>query len=70
MDDIIMNSFFDEIEKIGAAVPMSPIKKTLGLMGTGAALGIGGVHFGGKALDRYRIGKAVQEQMQQRQQQG
>lgn len=58
MNDVAMSGFFDEMEKIGK---LGKLQKTLAIFGGGAAAGGVGLHSGGKALERYRIGKAMQE---------
>ena len=66
MRDIVMGGFFDEMEKIGK---LTALKKGLGLFGAGALAGGIGLHQGGKALERYQLGRAMQkhqEEMQRR----
>jgi hypothetical protein len=64
---VSMAAFTDELLKLAAVEQAAPLIKRLVKPAALLAAGGAAVHFGGKELDKYRLGRQVYEQMQARQ---
>lgn len=61
---VSMKAFTDELLKIATAEKAVPLIKRFGKPAALLATGGAAVHFGGKEIDKYLLGRQVYDQMQ------